>query len=90
MVTAQEVEYRNQEKYGHLLDKAREYLKGKTTIKPEDLKLQETVKSDYRGESWLIDKLIQDGRLKKVTKYKSEDQPDELKYYEVIKPNTNA
>jgi hypothetical protein len=82
-VIAVEVEDRNNKKYGSLLPKAREYLKDKKTIKPNEMKLGEALKTDYKGVEWLIQKLIQEKKLKRVTKY-NPDGADFLEHYEVL------
>lgn len=78
-----EIEERYQKKYGHLLEKARDYFKDKNLIPPNEMKLKEALETDYYGEEWLIEKLIEEKRLKKNTEYRLY-QPDELINYEVI------
>lgn len=85
-VIAQEVENRNKSKYGNLLTKFREYLRGKTTIRAYgSVEIMKALNADYKGENWLIEKMLQEKRLKKVEEYK--DGLNHLKYYEVINPD---
>ena len=91
-----EIEERNKKKYGDLLPKAREFIKGKTIIQPNEMNLTNALKTDYEGGKWLIEKLKQEKRLKEVTEYvpAHEDYSEygsytvegtsKLKHYEVL------
>lgn len=83
-VNAVEVEERYQKNYGHLLDKARNYLKNKTIIQPNELKLREALETDYYGEQWLIQKLIQEKRLEKIGEYSTQEERYVLEHYKVL------
>ena len=88
-VIAVEFEERNKNKYGNLLPKARLYIKGKTIIKPNEMNLVEALETDDKGAGWLIEKLIEEKRLKRVGEYKSDDYGGggyELDHYEVLEP----
>lgn len=83
-VVAQEIENRKNSKYGHLLDKFRDYLKDKTTLPAYNTtEMAKDLKTNSEAIYWLIEKMVQEKRLKKVTEYK--DDYDQLKHYEVLK-----
>jgi len=78
-VIALEIELRNRNQYGHLLPKAKTYIKGKTEIEKDyDFGLE----IDYDGRKWLIEKLIEEKRLKKNEQYA--EPIDELINYKVL------
>lgn len=85
-VTKTEIEERNNNKYGHLLDKMRGYLKDKPMIPAYDShgEMAKALGTEYNGVTWLIKKMLQEGRLKKVEEYK--DDYNQLKHYEVLEP----
>lgn len=87
-VINQEKDQRNRTKYGHLLLKARQYLKGVKQIDRYDHKMQDYLKTDWNGEQWLLEKLVQEKRLKKVTEREQNSDSfldrEVLKHYEVV------
>jgi hypothetical protein len=86
-----EIEERHQKKYGHLLEKARNYLKGKTIIQPDEMRLGVDLGTDSYGQKWLIEKLCLEHRLIVNTKYEEANYEGfgggkKLVNYEVVKP----
>lgn len=82
-VIAQEIENRKQNKYGHLLGKFRDYLKDKTTIPAyRTTEMANDLNTDSEAIYWLIEKMLQEKRLKKVEEYR--DDYNQLKHYEVL------
>lgn len=83
-----EVEERNREKYGKFLDKARDYIKQKDKIFPHGRDRQhmaDSIKTDYKGAGWLIEKLVEEGILEKIEEFNSKTGSMELKHYKVKK-----
>jgi hypothetical protein len=84
-VIAVELEERNKKKYGNLLPTAREFIKGKTIIQPNEMNnLRDTLKIDYDGQEWIIQKLMQEKRLEKIGEYSTEEDRYVLEHYKVL------
>ena len=73
-------------KYNHLLPKMRKYLEDKEKIDKYDSNIQKDLGGiDYDAESWLIDKMIAEKKLKEVKEWDGETESNMLKHYEVVK-----
>jgi len=79
-----EAEERNKAKYGHLLNKARQYVEGKSKIGKYDSDMVEKLQIDYTGEQWLIKQLVAEGKLKEITEWDAEDETSKVKGWEVV------
>lgn len=82
-VNEAEIEEHNQKKYGHLMDKAKAYIKGKEIIKPYDDDMRNYLECDSDGRSWIIAKLKDEKLLEEVTEWDNEMESSRLKHYKV-------
>lgn len=78
-----EKEVRNNERYGGLLEKAREYISGKAEIKDLN-EVQIALSTDYWGAKWLIEQLVSEKKLEEVKKWNSETESHEVVSWKVI------
>lgn len=80
-VESQEKDQLYKKRYGHLLEKAKHFVSTKERIERDDL--EKELETDYKGASWLIEKLKDDKDIEEVTKWDGESESSVHDYWKV-------